>query len=1352
MNPSDLRRIAILGHGHGAHRFISAAQTFRLPIKTIALYEAVDAHAPFVNDADESLALEPAVAKQANTSDFTMLEKALLTTHATAFWPGWGVGAKMHRIADRCESLGLCFIGPSSQTLRQITDTDTFHQILTSLNIATTRKNTKPPTKRYSILFAGDTHGHIAILASYEHILSSNGQLLLAETPISLPTISILEMGQAAVQIAHALAYTSIGHIEFLCDGDNFYFDRLNPELPAEHGIVEAVTGIDLVQLQFELALGFSLREFTITPRGYAVLAHLLTQKSISDFSQSRCQLEVFDFPKLPHIRIDTSYQRGTKISHDDPSLGYVIAVANDRPHAHRNLHEVLLKTRILLTQGTSNRASLAQAVAPNLSTEKAERTNAWYAATLFWFLQDEQTRITQFIGNAQRGRFVSGSSQHPIEFIFTDAAYSAFVTRTDTNEFMVESESHKQQLQLHVHSEYEVTLISTSARFHLLWHQQGSNLNIETPRSSYSFQRKVEDVIRAPAPGSVSAILHNPGAHVSADDILIVIEAMKTEILLRAQRDGVIHDVLVSPQMHVVAGQPLLRLETKSQPVPKGLLPILSETCAKHPLKSFRELLLGFDYGDISSAPIVHDTTMIPWLEMLDILRDHLILQRGAQLPNDGPTLAGEALITVLVRGGDHEELRALKRLHQILMRCLARYQVTSLARSELRNRALYYLHRALTRLKTHAVQLQLFLSPILNVEVPNHLHRRFRFNLEQIIDLATDTKLKLITPAEKLLADTFKIHRASAASTSSHPQLFELTDAASHSVEYSKKVAQLRQRGMWHPYELIKQLAPMRASKFCPPGKFIEYDLDEVGELKPVYRPEGSNTANIIVGTITNFTDKFADGMMRIILAGDPSCDLGAISEPECRRVIAAIDLAEKLCVPLEWFPVSSGAAISMEKGTETLDWTARVLKRIITFTQQRGEINIIVDQINVGAQSYWNAEATMLMHTRGILIMTPTGSMVLTGKKSLEYSGSVAAADHQGIGGVKEIMGPNGQAQYAATDLADACRILFKYYDYSYIKAPEHTPRRRATHDARTRDIGDSFYTDKSDFNYVRDVFSPALNPERKKPFSMQAIMAALIDQDHPPLERWAPMCEAQAAIVWDAYVGSIPVCMIGIGSKSQPRFGFVPADGPDQLTAATLYPKSSKKVARALNAVSGARPAVVLVNLSGFDGSPESLRELQLEYGAEIGRAVVNFIGPIIFCVLSRYHGGAYVVFSRHLNSSLRSLAVEGAFASVIGGTAAAAVIFRDEVTRRLRNDPRWISLKAQSTSKTASKIDIDQARVEQELMQLKSAEVAEEFDKTHSVNRAVQVGSIEKLIRLADLRSSIIDALETAQQK
>ena len=142
-----------------------------------------------------------------------------------------------------------------------------------------------------------------------------------------------------------------------------------------------------------------------------------------------------------------------------------------------------------------------------------------------------------------------------------------------------------------------------------------------------------------------------------------------------------------------------------------------------------------------------------------------------------------------------------------------------------------------------------------------------------------------------------------------------------------------------------------------------------------------------------------------------------------------------------------------------------------------------------------------------------------------------------------------------------------------------------------------------------------------------------------------------------------------------SRPLPRHGLTPADGPGQWSAGTLFPLSSKKVARAINASSGCRPVVMLANLSGFDGSPESLRRLQLEYGAEIGRAIVNFDGPFVLCVVSRYHGGAFVVFSATLNDDMQVLAVEGSFASVIGGAPAAAVVFTRDVAERTRTDER-----------------------------------------------------------------------------
>ncbi|GLY25131.1 carboxyl transferase domain-containing protein [Micromonospora sp. NBRC 101691] len=555
-----------------------------------------------------------------------------------------------------------------------------------------------------------------------------------------------------------------------------------------------------------------------------------------------------------------------------------------------------------------------------------------------------------------------------------------------------------------------------------------------------------------------------------------------------------------------------------------------------------------------------------------------------------------------------------------------------------------------------------------------------------------------------------------------------------------YRQKVLRAASRNTVYPYELTGLL-----------GDFVEHDLDEQHALVPVARPKGRNSAAIVAGVVTTPTARHPQGVTRVVLLGDPTKSLGALSEPECRRVIAALDLAERMRVPLEWYALSAGARISMESGTENMDWVAGALKRIVEFTQDGGEINIVVAGITVGAQPYWNAEATMLMHTKGVLVMTPDSAMVLTGKQSLDFSGGVSAEDNFGIGGYDRVMGPNGQAQYWAPNLAAARDVLMLHYDHTYVAPGEQTPRRATTTDPVDRDVSDFPHAvEGSDFTTVGEIFSAEANPDRKKPFDIRTVMRALSDQDHPVLERWAGMADAETAVVQDVHLGGMPVCLLGIESRSVPRRGFPPTDGPDTYTAGTLFPRSSKKAARAINAASGNRPLVVLANLSGFDGSPESMRKLQLEYGAEIGRAIVNFQGPIVFCVISRYHGGAFVVFSKALNPNMTVLALEGSFASVLGGAPAAAVVFSGEVNARTAADPRVRDLEA----RVATTSGTDRATVTAELDELRSAvraeklgEVAAEFDRVHNIQRAVEVGSVDAVIRAAELRPRIIEAIE-----
>jgi len=351
----------------------------------------------------------------------------------------------------------------------------------------------------------------------------------------------------------------------------------------------------------------------------------------------------------------------------------------------------------------------------------------------------------------------------------------------------------------------------------------------------------------------------------------------------------------------------------------------------------------------------------------------------------------------------------------------------------------------------------------------------------------------------------------------------------------------------------------------------------------------------------------------------------------------------------------------------------------------------------------------------------------------------------------------MGINGQGQYWARDIEEGCHILLRHYEHTYIAPGEQFPRRAETSDPIDRDVRNYPHANgnRNGFTRVGDIFSDETNPGRKKAFDIRRVMMAVVDQDHAPLERWAGMRAAETTVIWDAHMGGYPVCLIGIESRQIPRIGFVPADGPEQWTAGTLFPMSSKKVARSINAASNNRPVVLLANLSGFDGSPESMRRLQLEYGAEIGRAVVNFKGPMAFCVINRYHGGAYVVFSRALNENLEVFALEGTYASVIGGAPAAAVVFAGEVDARARKDPRIQQLDQeinQADSKDKGRLRAQRNQLFKIVHSQKLGEVAEEFDRIHSVDRARKVGALNEVIPPNSLRPYLIQAIERGLQR
>ncbi len=521
---------------------------------------------------------------------------------------------------------------------------------------------------------------------------------------------------------------------------------------------------------------------------------------------------------------------------------------------------------------------------------------------------------------------------------------------------------------------------------------------------------------------------------------------------------------------------------------------------------------------------------------------------------------------------------------------------------------------------------------------------------------------------------------------------------------------------------------------------GTFVEHDLvpSDVTRATPDTGDRLRSVADdaafrrecgVMVGVMTHRLDGHPQGVSRVWIGGDPARSMGAVSEAECRRIIAAIDLAERLGVPLEWVAVSAGARIAWDTGTENMDWCAAVVAKLVRFTQRGGQVVVVVNGINVGAQSYWNAEATMLGHHQGMLVMLPEQAMVLTGKRALALSGGGNHRDDAAIGGYDEVMGPNGQAHHRAADLVEAYRLVFTHHTLCTRRRDEQ-PAAVETVDPLDRDISIDPYPEAEPFHSVGDILDDLAHPSRKQAFAIRPVMGAVVDRDAPVLERWTDMADAAGTVVWDSRLGGLPTTVIGIESRPHS------ADTGDHwLSGATLHPEGARKVARGINAARGNRPVVVLANLAGFDGSARSMRGRQLEYGAEIARAVTNFEGPLVVVVLGRFHGGAYVVFSKALNPNVSIVALEGTYVSVIGGDSAAGVVFAGELKKRV-----------------AAALQADPGADREAVHRRERDLLAREFDRVHDVRRAAQVGSIDEVIRPREVRATVARLLGVPQAR
>ena len=191
----------------------------------------------------------------------------------------------------------------------------------------------------------GDAEGNVIHLYERECSIQRRHQKVVEEAPSPALTPELREeMCAAAVRLARQADYRNAGTVEFLLDGEEFYFLEMNARLQVEHPVTELVTALDLVHLQLAVAAGEPLpfSQEDVTLRGSAIEARLYAEE---DGLPAGGKLLAFAPPEGPGIRNDAGVEAGDEVSlHYDPMLAKLIVSAPDRDAAvlrlRRSLHD----------------------------------------------------------------------------------------------------------------------------------------------------------------------------------------------------------------------------------------------------------------------------------------------------------------------------------------------------------------------------------------------------------------------------------------------------------------------------------------------------------------------------------------------------------------------------------------------------------------------------------------------------------------------------------------------------------------------------------------------------------------------------------------------------------------------------------------------------------------------------------------------------------------------------------------------------------------------------------------------------------------------------------------------------
>jgi len=209
--------------------------------------------------------------------------------------------------------------------------------------------------RHIEVQLLADGHGNVLALGERDCSVQRRHQKVLEEAPAPGLEARLQDvMQEAAVAFARAIGYRSAGTVEFVVDGNDFFFLELNGRIQVEHPVTEAVTGLDIVAEQLRVAAGEPLATDCCKVGGHAIEVRLYAEDPRTFLPQTG-KIERFSLPSNSllqgtdaGVRVDAGVEEGDEIGLAyDPMIAKLIARGRNRDEALEILAAALADTEV---------------------------------------------------------------------------------------------------------------------------------------------------------------------------------------------------------------------------------------------------------------------------------------------------------------------------------------------------------------------------------------------------------------------------------------------------------------------------------------------------------------------------------------------------------------------------------------------------------------------------------------------------------------------------------------------------------------------------------------------------------------------------------------------------------------------------------------------------------------------------------------------------------------------------------------------------------------------------------------------------------------------------------------------